>query len=206
MTTRWFRSDDSDASPLGFGAVHAKGTTHTFMELDLIWRLITSCFKWSMDLVENLCTHRTLGNLPTALWFQSCALGQSNVADPLSCLLSQNKPTNHQHDAEEYVRFAANSTTPAALTTRKVEAALVLDEELKALREAMKTGRFEKCKVYAPAAVELCVIGQLILWGTRIILPSKLRPQAISLAHKGHLGIVGTKAEFGKQGMVPWYW
>ena len=28
---------------------------------------------------------------------------------------------------------------------------------------------------------------------TRIVLPSKLRPQAISLAHEGHLGIVGTK-------------
>jgi len=64
---------------------------------------------------------------------------------------------------------------------------------LKALREAIRTGRFEKCKVYAPAAGELCVIRQLVLRGTRIVLPSKLRPQAISLAHEGHLGIVGTK-------------
>ena len=31
------------------------------------------------------------------------APGQSNVADPLSRLLSQNKPTNHQHGAEQYV-------------------------------------------------------------------------------------------------------
>jgi len=37
------------------------------------------------------------------------------------------------------------------------------------------------------------VIGQLVLRGTRIVLPSKLRPQAIPLAHKGHLGIIGTK-------------
>ena len=29
--------------------------------------------------------------------------------------------------------------------------------------------------------------------GTRVVLPGKLRSQAISLAHEGHLGIVGTK-------------
>ena len=121
------------------------------------------------------------------------APGQSNVADPLSRLLSHNKATDHQHAAEEYVRFAAVSATPAALTTREVEEASAVDEELKTLREAIKTGRFEKCKAYAPAAGELCVIGQLVLRGTRIVLPSKLRPQAISLAHEGHLGIVGTK-------------
>ena len=121
------------------------------------------------------------------------APGQSNVADPLSRLLSQNKTANHQHGAEEYVRFAAISATPAALTTREVEEASAADEELKALREATKSGRFEKCKAYAPAAGELCVIGQLVLRGTRIVLPSKLRPQAIALAHEGHLGIVGTK-------------
>ena len=111
----------------------------------------------------------------------------------LSRLLSQNKTTNHQHGAEEYVRFAAVSATPAALIAREVEEASAIDEELKTLSEAIKTGRFEKCKAYAPAAGELCVIEQLVLRGTRIILPSKLRPQAISLAHEGHLGIVGTK-------------
>ena len=47
------------------------------------------------------------------------APGQSNVADPLSCLLSQNKATNRQHGAEEYVRFAAISATPVALKPRK---------------------------------------------------------------------------------------
>ena len=121
------------------------------------------------------------------------APGQSNVADPLSRLVRGNKAADHQHGAEEYVRFAAISATPAALTTREVEEASAVDDELKALREEIKTGQFEKCKGYAPAAEELGVIGQLVLRGTRIVLPSKLRSQAISLAHEGHLGIVGTK-------------
>ena len=50
-----------------------------------------------------------------------------------------------------------------------------MDEELKTLRKAIKTGPFEKCKAYAPAAGELCVIGQLVLRGTRIVLPSKAK-------------------------------
>ena len=121
------------------------------------------------------------------------AEGQSNIADPLSRLLRRNKATSYEHGAEEYVRFAAISATPAALTTREVEEASAVDEELMALREAVKTGRFEKCKAYSPAAGELCVIGQLVLKCTLIVLPSKLRSQAIALAHEGHLGIVGTK-------------
>ena len=40
---------------------------------------------------------------------------------------------------------------------------------------------------------ELCVIGQLVLRGTRIIIPSKLQPRTLALAHEGHLGVVGTK-------------
>ena len=35
-----------------------------------------------------------------------------------------------------------------------------MDEELKALRVANKTGWFDKCQAYAPAAHELCVISE----------------------------------------------
>ena len=120
--------------------------------------------------------------------------GPCNIADPLSRLRrSQNEVSNHKHGAEEYVRFVAINATPKALSTREVEEASATDEELTVLREAIKTGRFDQCKTYALAAGELCVIGQLVLRGTRMVLPNKLRPQAVALAHEGHLGIVGTK-------------
>jgi len=73
---------------------------------------------------------------------------------------------------------------------------------LKVLREAIKTGRYEKCKAYATAAGKLYVIGQLVLRGTCIVLPSQLRPQVISFAHEGHLGIVETKQNL--RGKVWW--
>lgn len=40
---------------------------------------------------------------------------------------------------------------------------------------------------------ELSVIGQLVLRGTRIVLPQSLRARALNLAPEGHLGMVGTK-------------
>ena len=49
-----------------------------------------------------------------------------------------------------------------------------------------------RSKPCAHIASELCSIGQLILRGTRIVIPKKLRPRVLYLAHEG-LGIVGTK-------------
>ena len=81
------------------------------------------------------------------------------------------------------------------MTTHDVERASSDDAELQQLRECIDTGRWTDCpdKLYAAISGELCVIGQLVLRGSRIVMPRKLRPQALALAHEGHLGIVGTK-------------
>ena len=120
--------------------------------------------------------------------------GKKNIADSLSRLMGETAlKGKHAHEAEEYVRFVAVNATPRALTAREVEEASKTDLELNEVREAIKTGHFEKCMPYAPTAAELCVIGYIVLRGTRIVLPSTLRSRALTLAHEGHLGIVGTK-------------
>ena len=120
--------------------------------------------------------------------------GTQNIADPLSRLLDgNNREEEHKHEAEQYVRFVAIHATPRAMTTHEVEQESAIDDELEHVRRALKTGCFDDCKAYAPIAGELCVIGKLVLRGTRILLPTKLRAQALGLAHEGHLGIVGTK-------------
>ena len=120
--------------------------------------------------------------------------GRENIADPFWRLLHRKvEPDNHQRCTEEYIRFVAVSATPTALTTREIEKVSAEDEELKEVRKAIATGRFEKCRQYMTVAGELCVIGQLVLRGTRIIIPRKLQPRTLALAHEGHLGVVGTK-------------
>lgn len=91
------------------------------------------------------------------------------------------------------MRFVAVSATPKALTTREVEEASATDPELEEVRKAITSGHLENYKPYAPIANELCVMGYLVLRGNRIVLPQSLQARALSLAHEGHLGIVGTK-------------
>ena len=90
-----------------------------------------------------------------------------------------------------------------ALTTREVEEVSVTDEELTAMREAIKIGCFDQCKTYAPEASELCVIGQLVLRGTHIVLRRKHGPRAVTLAHEGLLWIVGTKQNLRSKVLWP---
>ena len=120
--------------------------------------------------------------------------GMKMIADPLSRLLKADaEPSLHRHGAEEYVRFVAGNVTPRAFRTREIEEISRVDEEIRQWRHANETGQFENCNSYMPIARELCVIGKLVLCGARTVLPTKLRPRALDLTHKGHVGTVGTK-------------
>ena len=81
------------------------------------------------------------------------------------------------------------------MTTREIEEASAEDEEFSELRNCIMRGtwRNDQLKQYIPVASELCVIGKLILRGTRIVISSKLRSRVLTLAHKGHPGIVSMK-------------
>ena len=79
------------------------------------------------------------------------------------------------------------------MTMLEVEEASVEDEEIQKVRQALDTGGFDECKAYAPVAGELCKIGQLVLRGTRLVIPQRMRAAVLALAHERHLGVVGTK-------------
>ena len=114
--------------------------------------------------------------------------GKNNIAYPLSMLLKVDMAQQSEFSkmAEEHVRFVAINSTPKAMTTHDVERASSDDAELQQLRECIDKGRWTDCpdKLYAAMSGELCVIGQLVLRGSRIVMPRKLRPQALTLAHE----------------------
>ncbi|CAC5383109.1 unnamed protein product [Mytilus coruscus] len=78
------------------------------------------------------------------------------------------------------------------MTTREIERASENDPELKAVRECLVHSQWHRIefKEYLPIRSELCSIGQLVLRGTRIVIPISLREQVLQLAHEGHPGIV----------------
>ena len=111
--------------------------------------------------------------------------GPSNIADPLSRLVGNLKTSSsHSAEAEEYVRFVAINATPCAMSTQEVEEASGIDEELFAVKECGNGKPWDQLayEKYLPCSSELCSIGQLILRGTRIVIPEKLRPRVLSLS------------------------
>ena len=124
--------------------------------------------------------------------------GEQNIADPLSRLLHANEQaeSSSAHKvSDEFVGFVAVTATPQTMTTREIEEASSEDREFVELRQHIKDGNWkgDQHKQYVPVCGELCVIGKLILRGTRIVIPSKLRPRVLSLAHEGRPGIVSMK-------------
>ena len=83
---------------------------------------------------------------------------------------------------------------PVALWIEEIEEVSFQDEELEAVREALKTGHWSKAqKAYELVSHELACIGQVVLRGTRIVVPRTLRRRVLDLAHEGHQSIVKTK-------------
>ncbi|XP_069782085.1 UPF0462 protein C4orf33 homolog isoform X1 [Narcine bancroftii] len=124
--------------------------------------------------------------------------GKANIADPLSRLVKDGGPQSKSElgtETESFVRFVAIQATPKAVTTKEVERESKRDPELMEVRECIQSGQWDKCthKAYIPIRDEFCCIGQCVLRGCRLVIPQRLRPKIISLAHEGHLGIVGTK-------------
>ena len=123
--------------------------------------------------------------------------GKQNIADILSRVPIQDDGATHgalDKEAEQYVRWVAKEATPRALSTRQVEDASKEDEELSKVRDSLTNDNWGRESVnFSAFKSELTCVGYLILRGTRIVIPKKLRQQCVELAHQGHLGIVGTK-------------
>ena len=121
--------------------------------------------------------------------------GSMNIADALSRLNRNEHINTAEQEIYDFVREIAVHSTPVALTTREIEKASAIDPEFDELRRCIVTGDWASCKLssYLHVRNELCCYGQLLLRGTRLIIPKSLREQVLQLAHEGHQGIVKTK-------------
>ena len=135
--------------------------------------------------------------------------GETNPADYLSRHPAKNAPqTNHQQKvAEEYINYLATTSTPKALKTQDIEAATQADATLQGIAEAIAKGNWHlvvkrpgvnpnEFRLLERVKDELAVgaSGNLILRGTRIVIPKSLQEHVVNLAHEGHQGLVKTKS------------
>ena len=97
-------------------------------------------------------------------------------------------------DAEEFIRFVAEASTPAAMSVREVDEESWVDPEVSQLRECITTGEWDNVPPqYKAVRDEHSVLGKLVLRGTRLLIQPKLRDRVVDLAHKGHQGLTKTK-------------
>lgn len=97
--------------------------------------------------------------------------------------------------ADQYVHYLATHMTPRAVIVGEIQTASVADEELSQIRDLLGRNHPYLLPVpYKSIADELCITDQGILpRGNRIVLPAKLRQQAIALAHEDHAGMTRCK-------------
>ena len=119
--------------------------------------------------------------------------GNHNIADPLSRLTNVESLCVNS-DAEEYIRHVAEKATPLAISIQEVERESEDDPEISQLRKSLQTGEWDNVPPqYKAVRNELCTLGKLVLRGTRLVIPAKLRNQVVELAHEGHQGLVKSK-------------
>ena len=135
--------------------------------------------------------------------------GEGNPADYLSRHPVSGMP-HKRSAAEEYVTFVAGNAIPKAMTLQEVQEATNQDSTLKSLKSLLHSGKWSSLKTpdwvskdadivelraYSKIRQELTVTASgLILRGTRVVLPTKIRDRATELAHQGHQGVAKTKA------------
>ena len=98
---------------------------------------------------------------------------------------------------EEYMQFFAMNAAPKTMTMEDIINASIDDREVKGLRVAIKLRHWDKdtVKPFKSVKDEL-TIGQnnIVLCGSRIVLPASLRQRAINIAHEFHQGLSKTKS------------
>ena len=132
--------------------------------------------------------------------------GSDNPADVLS--RHPPKKVNFRHNiAEEYVNFVTQSAVPPALSLEEIARETGVDPGLRSFRAALKTDCWNSdiVKPFCNIKDEITIdnMNNILLRGTRIIVPVSLQKHIIKLAHQGHQGLCKTKSLLREHAWFP---
>jgi hypothetical protein len=136
--------------------------------------------------------------------------GKSNPADYLSRHVPATatpESSREQRLAESIVSYVSMHAAPKPLPLEEIQSATLADDTLQAVMSSLRDGKWYRHKM-RPGVDHLTFTtcyrlqdelsespdDDLLLRGTRIVIPSTLRQQVVNLAHMGHQGLVKTKS------------
>lgn len=117
--------------------------------------------------------------------------GKTNIADPLSRLVvDSNNEDSFDDYSEYYVNWIAEQATPKALQTAEIIEHALKDNTVQALKTAIYENTWtDELKPFKIFETELCFAGEILLRGSRIVMPESLRERTMEIAHEGHPGM-----------------
>ena len=102
-------------------------------------------------------------------------------------------PAKQSRGGEEYesVRAIVDNCMPVALSPREMkEASTCNDADLSQVKGCVRAGIWERCTVSLNVHIkddsEMCIFGESLLRGTRIVVPKAFRNKVVRLAHEDH--------------------
>ncbi|XP_062541106.1 uncharacterized protein K02A2.6-like [Armigeres subalbatus] len=113
--------------------------------------------------------------------------GSSNVADPLS-RLSVN-PTPETFDPENKFMVLAVMES-AAIDVQELENTTNSDAILGIVKQCLRSGNWDKdeAKPFLPFKHELGFVGDMLVRGNKLVVPTALKMGMLDIAHEGHPG------------------
>jgi len=125
--------------------------------------------------------------------------GQENAADVLSRLPVGRTQDEDARATEEFASSVASGAMPTALLHE--ETASGNDPTLRLVRQALTINDWSQLQstTYKEVEEELWVLRQVVIRGSRIVIPQSLWDQTIKLAHEGHQAMVQAKAGPGEK-------
>lgn len=115
-----------------------------------------------------------------------------NIADPLSRLCEYLKSPFKGGD--EHIHQTVEQARPHMIPMMTIIDASGSDKEINDVKNGVYDKEWhESVKGYKIFENEFCFYGNILLRGTRIVLPQKLRKDVVAAAHEGHPGIVAMK-------------
>ncbi|XP_037028486.1 uncharacterized protein K02A2.6-like [Bradysia coprophila] len=120
--------------------------------------------------------------------------GKSNIADPLSRLIRETDDINAidgDRDDESYINWIVMHATPKAIPIERIEIDSLADKTIESVKRATDTNDWsdELTTPFKHFATEFCFARNILLRGSRIVMPECLRNQKLELAHEGHPGM-----------------
>ena len=135
--------------------------------------------------------------------------GANNASDFLSRQpISRDVDHTQEDAAENYVNFLTTHAVPKAMTLQEIKDATKKDKTLEGLAKIIREQLWDSkpkwhelntdnddIRKYINVRDELTINDEadIVLRGSRIVIPRSLQHRAISIAHEGHQGLVKTK-------------